>query len=263
MTDAFILSEQSASVLTLTLNRPDVLNAFNLKMARALQEQFERAGRDDSIRAVLLTGAGRGFCAGQDLAETDVTNPNEMPDLGRTVAEQYNPLVAGIRALPKPVVCAVNGVAAGAGANLALACDIVVASNKASFIQPFARIGLVPDTGGSFFLPRLVGPARATALMMLGDKLPADRAAEWGLIWKAFEPAELMTQAMAMAQDLATQPTTAFALTKQLLNATWSNTLDEQLALELDMQRSAGGTHDFREGVLAFLEKRPAQFTGR
>jgi len=262
MTDASILSEQSAGVLTITLSRPDVLNSFNLPMARSLQERIAFAEKDASIRAVLLTGAGRAFCAGQDLADTDVSDANAMPDLGQTVAEQYNPLVKGIRALGKPVVCAVNGVAAGAGANLALACDIVVASTKASFIQPFAKIGLVPDTGGSFFLPRLIGPARATALIMLGEKLSAEQAVEWGLIWKAFDPGDLMPQARAMAETLATQPTAAFALTKQLLNATWSHSLEQQLALEEELQRAAGTTHDFREGVLAFLEKRVARFKG-
>ncbi len=262
MTESSILSEQSAGVLIVTLNRPDVLNSFNLPMALALQERLTFAHQDASIRAVLLTGAGRAFCAGQDLADTDVSDAGSMPDLGQTVAEQYNPLVKGIRQLGKPVVCAVNGVAAGAGANLALACDIVVASTKASFIQPFAKIGLVPDTGGSFFLPRLIGPARATALMMLGEKLSAEQAAEWGLIWKTFDPSELMTQARTMAQMLATQPTAAFALTKQLLNATWNHSLDQQLALEEEMQRAAGATHDFREGVLAFLEKRVARFNG-
>lgn len=257
-----VLRERAGGVVCLTLNRPDVLNAFNLEMARSLQAAFRAAGEDDSVRAVVLTGSGRGFCAGQDLAAVPMGPGIPMPDLGNVVREQYDPLVKQIRALPKPVICAVNGVAAGAGANLAFACDIVIAASSASFIQSFTKIGLIPDSGGTYTLPRMIGMARSSALMMLGDKLPAARAKEWGLVWDVCEPVELQAKVMALAEALSTQPTRAFALVKQLLNASFANDLSQQLALEEALQREAGATADFREGVMAFLEKRAPKFVG-
>lgn len=258
-----IVTERFDGVLRLTLNRPAVLNSFNLEMAQALQQALDAAAADAMVRAVVLTGSGRGFCAGQDLASVDFGEGKPLPDLGNFVRDQYNPIVTRIRRLEKPVICAVNGVAAGAGANLALACDIVLASSEASFIQSFAKIGLVPDSGGSYSLPRLVGMARATALLMLGDKVSATQAREWGLIWQVCEPAALLDSAMALAAQMATQPTRAFALTKRLLDASFDNDLATQLALEEELQREAGRTADFREGVLAFLEKRKPAFQGR
>lgn len=250
-------------MLRLTLNRPDVLNAFNLAMARELQGALGAAASDDGIRAVVLTGAGRGFCAGQDLASVD-TSPGAPPvDLREFIREQYNPVITALRTLPMPVICAVNGVAAGAGANIALACDIVLAASNANFIQSFAKIGLVPDSGGTWTLPRLVGAARAAGLMMLGDKLSAASAREWGMIWDVCEPDTLAETAMTLATRLAAQPTRAFALTKRLLDASFDNDLRAQLALEEELQGEAGRSADFREGVQAFLEKRPPVFTGR
>ncbi|QRG09362.1 2-(1,2-epoxy-1,2-dihydrophenyl)acetyl-CoA isomerase [Xanthobacter dioxanivorans] len=244
----------------LTLNRPDRLNAFNEDLHRALAAALDAAA-DEACRAVLLTGAGRGFCAGQDLG--DRASADGPPDLGATIEAFYNPLIRRIRGLRKPVVCAVNGVAAGAGANIAFACDIVLAARSAKFIQAFARIGLVPDSGGTFFLPRLVGDARARALMLLAEPLSAEKAESWGLIWKAVDDATLMDEARALAAHLATQPTQGLALTKAALNASASNGLDTQLDLERDLQREAGRTPDYREGVSAFVEKRPARFSGR
>jgi len=244
----------------LTLNRPDRLNAFNEDLHRALAAALDAAA-DEACRAVLLTGAGRGFCAGQDLG--DRASADGPPDLGATIEAFYNPLIHRIRGLRKPVVCAVNGVAAGAGANIAFACDIVLAARSAKFIQAFARIGLVPDSGGTFFLPRLVGDARARALMLLAEPLSAEKAESWGLIWKAVDDATLMDEARALAAHLATQPTQGLALTKAALNASAGNGLDTQLDLERDLQREAGRTPDYREGVSAFVEKRPARFSGR
>lgn len=248
-------------VATVTLCRPDVLNSFNRRMAQELQRALVQAGADDNIRAVLLTGAGRGFCAGQDLAEATGLDLGSS-DLGDIVKSSYTPVVRAIRALEKPVVCAVNGVAAGAGANLALACDIVVAAEEASFIQSFSKIGLVPDTGGSFFLPRIVGPARATALMFLADKVTAKKALEWGMIYDVVPVTVLVDTATALARQLATMPTRGLALTKKLINASLSNDLESQLALEEEMQRQAGQTSDYAEGVRAFLEKRKPTYTG-
>lgn len=260
---SLILSERLGAVLRLTLNRPEVLNAFTLEMARELQAQLQVAASDDTIRAVVLTGSGRGFCAGQDLASVPMGDGQPMPDLGNVVRDQYNPIVTQIRQLEKPVVCAVNGVAAGAGANLALACDIVLASSEASFIQSFTKIGLVPDSGGTFFLPRLVGMARATGLLLLGDKLSAAQALEWGVIWQVWPASEVADKALALATMLAAQPTRAFALTKQLLNASLTHDLATQLAMEERLQRTVGTTADFKEGVAAFLEKRKPVFVGR
>jgi 2-(1,2-epoxy-1,2-dihydrophenyl)acetyl-CoA isomerase len=258
-----VLLERADGVATITLNRPDKLNAFTTELHRALAAAFDTVEGDAAIRAVLLTGAGRGFCAGQDLAERAAVIAGGKAEGGKALETWYNPLIRRLRRLAKPVVCAVNGVAAGAGANVALACDIVLAARSASFIQAFCRIGLVPDAGGSYVLPRLVGMARASALTLLGDKLPAEQAAAWGLIWRVVDDDRLMDEATALAQHLARQPTRALALIKEALNASLGNTLDEQLDLERTLQMKAAATDDFREGVAAFLEKRPARFTGR
>jgi 2-(1,2-epoxy-1,2-dihydrophenyl)acetyl-CoA isomerase len=257
-----ILVSVEAGVQTITLNRPERLNAFNPEMHGLLREALERAGDDDAVRAVLLTGAGRGFCAGQDLSERDVGGDAAI-DLAVTIGTYYNPLVRRMRELPKPIVCAVNGVAAGAGANVALACDIVLAARSASFIQAFAKIGLVPDSGGTWFLPRLAGRARAMGLALLGDKLTAEDAASWGLIWKAVDDDKLMAEAGTLARGLASGPTRAYALVKRALDDSETNTLDAQLELERDLQREAGFSADYREGVAAFLEKRKARFKGK
>jgi 2-(1,2-epoxy-1,2-dihydrophenyl)acetyl-CoA isomerase len=259
--DATVLIDRRDGWCVLTLNRPDRLNSFNAEMHRALADAFAGIEADAACRAVLLTGAGRGFCAGQDL--NDRATSSAAPDLGATLDGLYNPLVRRMRRLPKPIVCAVNGVAAGAGANIALAADIVLAARSAKFIQSFAKIGLVPDSGGTYALPRLVGDARARGLALLAEPLPADKAAEWGLIWKAVDDADLMAEAEALATHLATQPTQGLALIKQALDASAGNSLDQQLDLERDLQRRAGQTADYAEGVRAFIEKRPAKFTGQ
>jgi 2-(1,2-epoxy-1,2-dihydrophenyl)acetyl-CoA isomerase len=257
-----ILYESDQGVATITLNRPDVLNSFNRAMAAEVRQALAHAGADAEVRALLLTGAGRAFCAGQDLAEA-MPKEGTAPDLGDIVARGYNPIVRTIRQIDKPVVCAVNGVAAGAGANLSFACDFVLASSDASFIQSFSKIGLVPDTGGTFFLPRLVGLARATALMMLADKVTAADAVAMGLIHRVVDAPKLLEEATAFARQLATRPTRGLGLIKRALNASATNGLDEQLALEAQLQAEAGSTADYREGVKAFLEKRPPVFIGR
>ncbi len=262
MTSTSILVEDSGGVRTITLNRPDKLNAFNEEMHGALRAALAGAA-DDGVRAVLLTGAGKAFCAGQDLSDRVQGEGGQAPDLGHTIETLWNPLVRAVRGLAKPVVCAVNGVAAGAGANLALSCDIVLAARSARFIQPFCRLGLVPDSGGTFYLPRLVGEARAKGLALLGDALDAPRAESWGLIWAAMDDAELMTGARKLASHLATQPTYGLGLTKRAIQASADNPFDAQLDLERDLQREAGRTPDYAEGVRAFLEKRVPQFTGR
>ena len=258
----YIRVEVKDGVQVITRSRPEVLNSFHLPMARELQDALSVAAADDHIRAVLLTGEGRGFCAGQDLAAVSIDGPAPT-DLGETVRAQYNPVIRAIRRLEKPVVCAVNGVAAGAGANLAFACDLVFASTDASFIQSFSRIGLIPDSGGTFFLPRLVGLARASGLALLGGKVGAAQARDWGLIWETCEPAALMPRAMEVATSLATQPTRGFGLTKQAFNESLMNDLDAQLDLEADLQAEAGRTSDFAEGVAAFKAKRAPVFRGR
>ena len=257
-----VLLSQEAGVLTLTLNRPDKLNSFNEAMHLALRAGFERAAEDAAVRAVLLTGSGRGFCAGQDLGDRD-PRKGGAPDLGVTLETFYNPTLRLIRALEKPVVCAVNGVAAGAGANIAFACDIVLAARSARFIQAFAKIGLVPDAGGSWSLARILGEPRAKALAMLAEPLDAETAASWGLIWKAVDDAALMDEAKATAARLAAGPTRGLGLTKRAIQAAATNSFDTQLDLERDLQRLAGQTADYAEGVTAFLEKRKAEFTGR
>jgi 2-(1,2-epoxy-1,2-dihydrophenyl)acetyl-CoA isomerase len=263
MTDYdFVRYSVDQSVAIITLARPDVLNSFNRRMAQELQRALGTAAKDPKVRAVLLTGTGRGFCAGQDLTEATSADLATV-DLGEIVKTSYTPIVVAIREMEKPVVCAVNGVAAGAGANLAFACDLVVAAEDASFVQSFSKIGLVPDTSGTFFLPRLIGPARATALMFLGDKIPAKRALEWGMIHDVVPPTVLMDTALALARHLATMPTRGLALTKRALNQSFANGLREQLAVEEEMQRQAGRTADFAEGVRAFLEKRKPAYSGR
>jgi 2-(1,2-epoxy-1,2-dihydrophenyl)acetyl-CoA isomerase len=257
----YIVVNAESGVLKITLNRPDVLNSFNLEMAQELHQALDFARSEKPIRAVLLTGAGRGFCAGQDLSAVPIEGQGKL-DLGTIVRQTYNPVITAIRKLDMPVICAVNGVAAGAGANLAIACDIVIAAENASFIQSFSKIGLVPDTGGTFFLPRAIGLPMATALMMTGDKITAARAAELGMIYRVVPGDQLEIESMKLAQTLAQMPTRGLGLTKRALNASMNNDLDEQLAVEEELQRQAGRTLDFDEGVAAFKEKRAPVFRG-
>jgi 2-(1,2-epoxy-1,2-dihydrophenyl)acetyl-CoA isomerase len=257
-----ILVERRADYRVITLNRPQRLNAFTEAMHEALRRAIAEAEADEDCRALLLTGAGRGFCAGQDLNDR-LAKPGETMVLGGTLEAYYNPLVRKLRALPFPVVAAVNGVAAGAGANVALACDIVLAARSASFVQAFARIGLVPDSGGTWFLPRLVGAARARGLALTAEPLPAEKAEDWGLIWKAVDDALLMAEAHKLCAHFAAAPTVGLALIKRALEDSWGNDLDAQLDLERELQREASLTPDYAEGVRAFLEKRTPVFTGR
>lgn len=257
----FITQTIENSVSTITINRPDVLNSFNREMAKELHLALKQCSLEPMVRAVVLTGAGRAFCAGQDLASV-TSNDHAAPSLGEIVRECYNPIILTIRRLEKPVVCAVNGVAAGAGANLAFACDFVLASKSASFIQSFCKVGLIPDSGGTFFLPRLVGMARATALTMLGDKVSADEAVNLGLIYRAVEAEKLMDEVTALATHLAQQPTRGLGLIKRGFNASFSNDLEAQLRYEGQLQDEAGQTSDYAEGVKAFLEKRKPAFKG-
>jgi 2-(1,2-epoxy-1,2-dihydrophenyl)acetyl-CoA isomerase len=257
-----ILLDISDAVATVTLNRPDVLNSFNRDMAANMQAILLSIGDNEAVRAVLLTGAGRAFCAGQDLVEVKPV-PGEESQLSDIVRSSYNPIVRLIRSIEKPFVCAVNGVAAGAGANLAFACDLVYASEKASFIQSFSKVGLVPDTGGSYLLPRMVGPQKAAELMMLGDRLSASDAQALGLVSGVFPADELANAVRDIAKRLANLPTLGLGLTKRAINESFSNTLDEQLELEADLQQIAGSSADYAEGVDAFVNKREPKFTGR
>ena len=257
-----ILFQIENGIARLTLNRPDKLNCFTQAMHLEVRHALALTATDPSVRVLLLTGAGRSFCAGQDLSERAVAPDAQGVDLGDSVEQYYAPLVLSIKALPMPVICAVNGVAAGAGANLALACDIVLAAKSASFVEVFCKFGLIPDTGGTWHLPRLIGHARATGMAMLGEKLNADTAEQWGLIWKCVADAALTDEANAMAAHFAAAPTKGLALTKKALQASYANTLPEQLKLEALLMRELGNSHDYKEGVAAFIAKRPPEFRG-
>lgn len=263
MTRQFVLVERQDGVSRITLNRPDVLNSFNRQMAAELQDALADVAADPAQRAVLLSGAGRAFCAGQDLSEAAPGPDGRVPDLGEIVRTCYNPIIRAIRTLEKPVVCAVNGTAAGAGANLALACDIVFASSEASFIQSFAKVGLIPDSGGTFLLPRIVGLQRATTMTMLCEKVTAEQALAWGMVYRVVPAAALMDAAFEAARHLSHQPTHGLGLIKRGFNRSLGIDLDDQLAFEEQLQGEAGRTEDYAEGVRAFLEKRKPAFTGR
>jgi 2-(1,2-epoxy-1,2-dihydrophenyl)acetyl-CoA isomerase len=263
MTEHTILCWIADGVARVTLNRPDRLNSFTDTMHAELRDALARVAGDNSVRVLLLTGAGRGFCAGQDLADRAVAPGAAPVDLGDSIERNYMPLVRKLRSLPLPVVCAVNGVAAGAGASIALACDLVIATRSASFIQAFCKIGLIPDAGSTAFLPRRVGMARAMGLAMLGDKLSAEQAAAWGLIWQCVADDVFASSVETLVAALATAPTRGLAATKRALYASATHTLDQQLALERELQQELGRSDDYREGVAAFLAKRPPNFTGR
>ena len=255
-----ILFHIADGVAYITLNRPEKFNSFNREMALALQECMDKAEADEAVRCIYITGAGKAFCAGQDLAEA--IDP-DGPELEQIVREHYNPIIRRIRHIEKPIVAAVNGVAAGAGANIALACDIVMATQSASFIQAFSKIALIPDSAGTYFLPRLIGMQKASALMMLGDKVGADEAAQMGMIYKSIADENFETAAKEVAKTLAQMPTKGLGLTKRLLNHSYNNDLEQQMDMEKDLQVEAGGSEDFKEGVNAFLEKRKPVFKGK
>lgn len=258
-----IIAEEKNGVGYLTFNRPKALNSFNVDMHREVAEVLNLWTKNPDVRCVVISGEGRGFCAGQDLGDR-VVDPNaEAPDLGYSIETYYNPLIKTIVNMPKPVICAVNGVAAGAGANIALACDLVIAAKSANFVQAFCRLGLVPDSAGTWFLPRAVGHARAMGLTLLGDKLPAETAKEWGMIWDVVEDAELKAKVTELAERLAKQPTFGLSLIKKAIHQSNNNTFDEQVLLERDLQRIAGRSEDYREGVQAFMNKREPNFKGR
>lgn len=251
--------QKEGSLATITLNRPDVLNSFNREMAMEFQKALDSASTDPEVRAVMITGEGRAFSAGQDLAEVTAENG---PEIDSIVREHYNPVISRIREIEKPVIAAVNGVAAGAGANIALACDVVIAAENASFIQAFSKIGLIPDSGGTYTLPRLVGWGKASALMMLGDKIGATEAESLGMIYKVVPDNDLMEVSKKISVTLSEMPTRGLALTKQALNRSSGNDLHQQLDLEEKLQNEAGSTHDYNEGVSAFLAKRKPEFKG-
>jgi 2-(1,2-epoxy-1,2-dihydrophenyl)acetyl-CoA isomerase len=255
-----ILYKVENAIARITLNRPDVFNSFNREMALALQKALKDARKDEAVRAIYLTGAGKAFCAGQDLQEVTGENP---PSFSAILREHYNPIIKLLRDVEKPIVCAVNGVAAGAGANIALACDITVANISASFIQAFSKIGLVPDSGGTFFLPRYVGLQKAAALMMLGEKVSATDAENMGMIYKVFPDEDFAEESWKLAKQLAQMPTAGLGLTKRALNRALENDLYRQLAIEEELQTLAGQTEDYKEGVAAFLEKRKPSFKGK
>ncbi|CAN5204020.1 2-(1,2-epoxy-1,2-dihydrophenyl)acetyl-CoA isomerase PaaG [soil metagenome] len=259
MSSTTILTETKGSVAVITLNRPEKFHSFNREMALALQVALDAAEKDADIRAILLTATGKAFCAGQDLAEAI---DGSGPGIQKIVEEHYNPIILRLRTIEKPIVCAVNGVAAGAGANIALACDILIAGNSASFIQAFSKIALIPDSGGTFILPKLIGFQRATALMMLGDKVSAAEALQMGMVYKTEEDDKLLETAFALTKQLSEMPTIAVGLTKRLLNEGTTNSLKQQLKREGEEQVVAAGSNDFKEGIAAFMEKRKAEFKG-
>jgi 2-(1,2-epoxy-1,2-dihydrophenyl)acetyl-CoA isomerase len=252
-----------AGIARLTLNRPERLNSFSNEMHEEVRAALARVKEDSSCRVLVLTGAGRGFCAGQDLSERAVAPGSGAADLGESIEQRYKPLVLTLRNLPLPVIAAVNGVAAGAGANIAFACDLVIATRAASFIQSFAKVGLLPDCGGTWFLPRLVGQARAIGMTFLGDKLAAEEAAQWGLIWRCVADEEFPAAVSELAKRLAAAPTRALARTKEAIYSSAARTLAAQLDIERDFQRELGYSRDYAEGVAAFMQKRTPQFTGR
>ncbi|HEC09881.1 MAG TPA: 2-(1,2-epoxy-1,2-dihydrophenyl)acetyl-CoA isomerase [Acidimicrobiales bacterium] len=258
-----VLYQQDEGVATITLNQPRSLNSFTVAQHEALIEALDRAAADDTVRVVILTGAGRGFSAGQDLSEVTTRPDDGLPGLRETLELRYNPLIRRIVDFPTPVICAVNGVAAGAGANLALACDLVFAARSAKFIEPFCNLGLVPDAGGSWLLPRLVGRARALGMSLLGGPVSAEQAEEWGLIWRCVDDEELSAEVMAVARRLAQGPTAGLVATRRAIDAAATNDLPTQLDLERDLQEQCGRTHDYSEGVEAFNAKRPPRFIGR
>lgn len=255
-----IIFEKIDNVAKITLNRPKVYNSFNREMALALQNALDDCQEDSSVRAIYITGEGKAFCAGQDLQEVSGENAIALTTI---LSEHYNPIIERLRSLEKPIVAAVNGVAAGAGANIALACDIVIASESASFIQAFSKIGLIPDSGGTFMLPRLIGWQRASALMLLGEKVSAQEATAMGMIYKTFSTEEFPAESWKIAETLSKMPTKGLGYTKRALNQSFSNNLQEQLVLEDYLQTEAGNTQDYREGVNAFLEKRTPDFKGK